>query len=302
MQSNRTLAIRYHHKQFLKLYLGKTPIAGNATQCYKAVYGNDLPERSAQSGASRLLQLDHIKRAIIKAEALALKRLAVDAQYVLEENMRLYSRAMGDDSYDEVRVFTDPDTGQERVELAERRSYDPATAHKALTSIGQHRDVQAFTQTVEHTHTHVLEQRLAARSKIIEGRSIASDLQAPAAAITNRHQLPHRDDLPAHSEVAQVIDLDDDESVPEPEPTPPPVFTGSPAQGSYCHDPAALDVEPGDDEDASLPDLSERVKGGAEASTAGYAPQSEKVPSGGGQTEMNAREEETSSGRAGATV
>lgn len=166
-----TKAMKFRHRQFLKLYLGQTPIAGNATQCYKAVYGDHVTERSAQVSGARLLQLPHVKDAIEKANAKAIEELAVDAGFVLKESLRLYQRAMGDDSYDHVKVDTDPDTGAERVSVRSERSYDPATAHKALQAIGQHRDVQAFTQTVEHTHTHVLEQRLAARSKMIEGRA-----------------------------------------------------------------------------------------------------------------------------------
>ena len=166
-----TKAMKFRHRQFLKLYLGQTPIAGNATQCYKAVYGDHVTERSAQVSGARLLQLPHVRDAIEKANAKAIEELAVDAGFVLKESLRLYQRAMGDDSYDHVKVDTDPDTGAERVSVRSERSYDPATAHKALQAIGQHRDVQAFTQTVEHTHTHVLEQRLAARSKMIEGRA-----------------------------------------------------------------------------------------------------------------------------------
>jgi len=172
-----TKAMKFRHRQFLKLYLGNTPIAGNATQCYKAVYGDHITERSAQVSGARLLQLPHIEQAIIQAEQIALDQLAVDAQFVLKENLRLYQRAMGDESFDHVEVDTDPDTGQERVSVTSQRSYDPATAHKALTSIGQHRDVQAFSQVIEHTHTHVLEQRLAARSKLIEGRAQVLDAQ-----------------------------------------------------------------------------------------------------------------------------
>jgi phage terminase small subunit len=144
--------MKFRHRQFLKLYLGQTPIAGNATQCYKAVFGKDMAERSAQVGGARLLALPHIKEAITKANEIALADLAIDAGFVLRENLRLYARAMGDDSYDHIKVDIDPDTGAERVHVT-------------------HKDIQAFTQTIEHNHTHQLEQRLAARSKVIEGRA-----------------------------------------------------------------------------------------------------------------------------------
>lgn len=203
MMTNRTRAMKFRHRQFLKLYLGQTPIAGNATQCYKAVFGKDMAERSAQVGGARLLALPHIKEAITKANEIALADLAIDAGFVLRENLRLYARAMGDDSYDHIKVDIDPDTGAERVHVTEHRSYDPATAHKALQSIGQHKDIQAFTQTIEHNHTHQLEQRLAARSKVIEGR--AQVLTAAGGA-----GLP--DPLPGqHADPVDAVAMHDDD-------------------------------------------------------------------------------------------
>jgi hypothetical protein len=169
--TKRILAMRFRHRQFLKLYLGSTPIAGNANQCYRAVYGEHLSVHGSQACASKLLAKPHIQAAIKQAEQAAQEQLALDASFVLKENLRLYQRAMGDEAYDHAEVDIDPDTGEERVTVTQTRSYDPATAHKALQSIGQHRDVQAFAVTVEHNHTHVLEQRLAARSKFIEGQA-----------------------------------------------------------------------------------------------------------------------------------
>lgn len=186
-QTARTKAMNFRHRRFLKLYLGSHPaLRGNATQCYKTVYGVTA-DRTAQVCGSRLLQLPHVKAVIEAAEAKAVEQLSIDAQFVLAQNVRLFNRAMGDDSYDHVTVDTDPDTGAELVSVVERRSYDPATAHKALQSIGQHKDVQAFTQVVEHNHTHVLEQRLAARSKVIEGMAqVVSDEQLPDLTDTAR--------------------------------------------------------------------------------------------------------------------
>jgi hypothetical protein len=154
-----------------------------------------MAERSAQVGGARLLALPHIKEAITKANEIAL---------AVRENLRLYARAMGDDSYDHIKVDIDPDTGAERVHVTEHRSYDPATAHKALQSIGQHKDIQAFTQTIEHNHTHQLEQRLAARSKVIEGR--AQVLTAAGGA-----GLP--DPLPGqHADPVDAVAMHDDDA------------------------------------------------------------------------------------------
>lgn len=180
-------------RQWVKLYTGRSKIAGNATQCYKAVYGL-TNERSAQVGGSRLLANPNVQAILAQAEARAMEQLSIDAKFVLAESLRLYQRAMGDDAYDHVTVETDPETGEERVSVREQRSYDPATAHKALQAIGQHKDVQAFTVTVEHNHTHHLEQRLAARSKVIEGRAaqvLGDDRALADAGPVDPHAVAH---------------------------------------------------------------------------------------------------------------
>ena len=172
---NRHQQLNVRQRQWLKLYTGRnSKLAGNATRCYKAVYGI-TNERSAQVLGNKLKNHPVIKSLLDDAEKKALAELQIDARYVLEQTVRLYDRAMGDEPVQLVDVRTDPKTGVDTVTVTETRSYDPATAHKALTAIGQHRDVQAFTQTVEHTHTHRLEQRLAARSKAIEGRAQVLD-------------------------------------------------------------------------------------------------------------------------------
>lgn len=187
------MALNQRQRLFVKLYLGDTAIHGNGTRCYMAAYCTDNVG-AAQRSANRLLKNPDVRAIIEAVTAEALEQLQVDATFVLNESLRLYKRAMGDDAVEVVHVETDHETGQERVHVTSRRDYDPATAHKALQAIGQHRDVQAFTQTVEHTHTHVLEQRLAARSKAIEGRAtqvddgpadlmLANDTEGPGEAI-----------------------------------------------------------------------------------------------------------------------
>lgn len=164
------LALNQRQRLFVKLYLGSTAIHGNGTRCYMAAYETENV-LAAQRSASRLLKNQDVQAIITAVETAALEQLQVDATFVLGESLRLYQRAMGDDSFETVEVDTDPETGCERVNVTSRRDYDPATAKAALQLIGQHRDVQAFTQTVEHNHTHHLEQRLAARSAVIEGRA-----------------------------------------------------------------------------------------------------------------------------------
>jgi len=154
---------------FVKLYLGKDKnLRGYPVRCYKAAYGQ-TNDRCAQVSASRLLQNPLIKDLVSKAQARANQKIILDASFVLTESKRLYDRAMGDEPIPGKTTITkDPETGQERVTSTERHEYDPATARQALQMIGQHKSVQAFSVQVEHSHTHILEQRLAARSKVIE--------------------------------------------------------------------------------------------------------------------------------------
>jgi len=176
-------------RKFIKYYTGRNPdLHGNATRSYKAAYGL-TDTRSASVCGSKLMKRPLVKALIAKAIARMDEETIVDAGFVLKQSKRLYDRAMGDEPVPGVPVIAiDPRTGDEVVTVPERYDYDPATARQALQLMGQHKDVQAFTQTVEHNHTHMLEQRLAARSKVIEGRAgqigdgpyLGGDPQQPA--------------------------------------------------------------------------------------------------------------------------
>lgn len=175
MQSQR---LNPRQRQFLKLYTSRDRnLGGNATRCYKAVYGI-TDDRSAQVAGSRLLKSPVIAELMRQAEERAIKQLNINAEYVLSQSVRLLDRAMGDESVDTIHTSID-DQGQERITVTERRDYDPSTAKAALQLIGQHKDIQAFSQTVEHTHTHRLEQRLAQRSKLIESKAQVIDVPGP---------------------------------------------------------------------------------------------------------------------------
>jgi hypothetical protein len=168
-------------QHWLRLYTGRDPdVAGNATACYKRTYGTDN-DRVAQAGASRLLNHPKIAPILQRIEAEAVASAGINAQFVLDQSLRLYDTAMGDLPVDrEVRTIRAD--GTERVERRQTREYDPNTAHKALTMLGNNKHVQAFQQNIEISHTHYLEERLAARSKAIEGRAQVIDDSAPALA------------------------------------------------------------------------------------------------------------------------
>ena len=164
--------LNHKQRQFIKHYMGRDPkLHAHATNSYKAAYGL-TDTRSAAVCGSKLLQNPLVRQLIAKATARLDEKIITDSSFVLKQSRRLYDRAMGDEAIPGDAVVTvDPETGEESVHVPETRQYDPATARQALQLIGQHKDVQAFSVTVEHSHTHRLEQRLAARSKVVEGRA-----------------------------------------------------------------------------------------------------------------------------------
>lgn len=164
-------------RRFFRLYFGKDErLQGNGTRCYQIVY-ECADRHSAQVSASRLLNRPEFKAWIDHCQQVAMAEIGVDAGFVKTQAVRIFARAMGDEPVTSTTITTDPETGNERIEHLERYDYDPGTALKALQLVGQHKEVQAFSQVVEHTHTHQLEQRLAARSKIIE--SSAQQIGSP---------------------------------------------------------------------------------------------------------------------------
>ena len=154
---------------FVRAYLSRdSRYHGNATASYKKAYGDSGNERVAQASGSRLLRLPAIKRKIDTYLAKAAQANQVDANFVLEQSIRIYDRAMGDEAV-EIDVIAKDGT----VRAVEERSHNPAIAVKALELIGKHTSIQAFQDNVEHTHTHRLEQALAARQKQVESKAAA---------------------------------------------------------------------------------------------------------------------------------
>ena len=166
-----TLArLNAQQQRWWQFYTGRDPeLRGNATRSYMRAYGTQN-ERVAQVGGSRLLHHPVIAPLLEKVEAKAVEAAGIDAQFVLDQSLRLYDTAMGDLPVSD--SVTDVDQhGRETVKQRHTRSYDPRVALKALDLIGNNKHVQAFQQNIEVSHTHYLEERLAAKSKAIEGRA-----------------------------------------------------------------------------------------------------------------------------------
>ena len=165
-------------REFADLWRGgPDELRGNAAAIYRHMHPKCKPA-TAETNGPAVLRKTQVKEYLdIKSGELS-KKCDVDAEYVLRQSIRLHDRAMGDEPVPgETTIETNPETGQEVVIKTERRDYDPTTARHALQLIGQHKSVQAFSQTVEHNHTHTLENRLAARSKAIEKAAIKRNLE-----------------------------------------------------------------------------------------------------------------------------
>jgi hypothetical protein len=116
-----------------------------------------------------------------------------DANFVLEQSVRLYDRAMGDATVEVDVIETvrnDDGTTCKRARTIERRDYNPAIARQALELIGRHTSIQAFQDNVEHTHTHRLEQALARRSKLVEAAADARIIEGTSEVIIENTTRP----------------------------------------------------------------------------------------------------------------
>ena len=165
-------------QQFADLYFGgPDDMRGNATACYRQIHPK-AKDNTCQVEGSKTLSKPMVAKYLESKREELTEKTGVNAEYVLRQSIRLYDRAMGDEPVpDETTIETNPETGQEVVIKTERRDYDPTTARHALQLLGQHKSVQAFSQTVEHNHTHTLENRLAARSKAIEKAAIKRNME-----------------------------------------------------------------------------------------------------------------------------
>jgi murein L,D-transpeptidase YcbB/YkuD len=157
--------------KFLSLYLGRDEqFFGNATKCYARVY--KASERQAQVGGSRLLKHELIAQAIDESLAQAAEQSNVDTEFIMRQSIRLYDICMGDLSVPVEYHVKNKDTGELEPRTKFVRHFKPSIARQTLEMLGRLRSVNAFNETIEHTHTHYLEQRLAQRSKLIEAQAV----------------------------------------------------------------------------------------------------------------------------------
>jgi len=154
---------------FLRLYMGRdTRYHGNGRRSYMRAY-DCTNEVIATKSASRLLAKPEIKAKVAAWRKKAEDAVIADQSFVLEQSVHLYDVAMGNKP-----VEVDVIDKQGRVSTVQQRDLNLPVAKGALELIGKHTSVAAFTEQVEHTHTHILQERLRAKSRAVEARALSS--------------------------------------------------------------------------------------------------------------------------------
>ena len=135
------------HKFADNYFGGPDDLRGNATACYRDLHPR-AKDNTCQVEGSKLLSKPMVAKYLQSRREKLTEITGINAEYVLRQSIRYLEIAIGDRPAPE--------------------NFNHAGVKAALELIGRHTQIQAFRDTIEHTHTHVLEQRLAARSKAIE--------------------------------------------------------------------------------------------------------------------------------------
>ena len=144
-------------QQFADLYFGGSDdLRGNATACYRQLHPR-ARDNTCQVEGSKILSKPMVAKYLQSRREKLTEATGINAEYVLKQAVRYFEYSIGD--------------------KPAPKNFNHAGVKGALELIGRHTQVQAFSITVEHTHTHRLEQRLAARSKAIENAAIKRKLE-----------------------------------------------------------------------------------------------------------------------------
>jgi len=188
-------------REFADRYFGGSDdCRGNAARCYRYLYPRCMVS-TAETNGPRLLRKAQVQEYLASKARKLREATEINAQWVLEQSIRLYKRCMGDEAYPVEYTITDKDTGERSAKTCAIRSFNAAGARAALELIGRNSGIGAFTEVIEVSHTHYLEEQLAKRSKVIEGRAqVVNDSTALAAPIRS-DQVP--DPIPAPGVLGQ---------------------------------------------------------------------------------------------------
>jgi phage terminase small subunit len=175
--SIRPNAISAKDQQFADHFFGGPDgLRGSAKACYKHLHPRCKDSTAATEGPA-LLRKPQVQAYLEQQGKKITERAEINAQWVLEQSIRLYHRCMGDEAYPVEYERTDPQTGIVTAETYATRSFNAAGARAALELIGRNTGIQAFKDNVEVSHTHYLENMLNKRAKQLESAATKRKLE-----------------------------------------------------------------------------------------------------------------------------
>lgn len=150
---------------------GPNQVRGSAKACYKYIHPR-CKDSTAETEGPAVLRKPQVQTYLERQGKKITERAEINAQWLLEQSIRLYYRCMGDEAYPVEYERTNPESGEITVETYYIRSFNPIGARAALELIGRNRGIQAFKDSVEVSHTHHLEQALTKRAKTVEAAAL----------------------------------------------------------------------------------------------------------------------------------
>ena len=143
-------------QQFADLYYGGPgDLMGNATACYRKLHPR-AKDNTCQVEGSKILSKPMVAEYLQSRREKLTEVTGINAEYVLRQSIRYLEIAIGDRPAPE--------------------NFNHAGVKAALELIGRHTRVQAFRDTIEHSHTHRLEQALTRKSKEVEKAALERTL------------------------------------------------------------------------------------------------------------------------------
>lgn len=128
-------------QHFADIYIGgSAELRGTAKACYKHIHPRCKVSTAATEGPA-LLRKPQVRTYLEQQGEKIAERAEINAQWVLEQSIRLYHMCMGDEEYPVEFESANPETGEITVETVYRRSFNPAGGGgRARTDRTQHGD------------------------------------------------------------------------------------------------------------------------------------------------------------------
>jgi len=154
-----------------KFFGGSNQMRGSAKACYKHLHPR-CKDSTAETNGPRLLRKAQVREYLDSKAQKLQEETEINAKWVLDQSVRLYRMAIGEIPVIQEQIIEKQDENGNtffETEYFELRKTDLRAAVRALWLIGKHAAIGAFSQKVEVSHTHRLEEILAKRAKRVEG-------------------------------------------------------------------------------------------------------------------------------------